>query len=229
MQDAAVHFKGPGDLVTDADTASEELIVARIRKAFPNATILAEESGLSERAQDETFVVDPIDGTTNFAHGYPMFCVSIAYQRNGATEAGAIYAPALGELFLARRGNGATLNGKKIRVSSTSDLAAALLCTGFSPTTYARNADVFDALYRRCLGVRHDGSAALNLAFVAAGRFDGFWEYCLKPWDYAAGALLVEEAGGHVVRRGSDSATAMTMATNAHIAKVLGDVICEFA
>jgi myo-inositol-1(or 4)-monophosphatase len=184
------------DLVTDADRASEALIAERIRAAFPNAAILGEEGGAYGGRGDERFVVDPLDGTTNYAHRYPLFCVSIAYERAGVVEAGAVFAPALGELFAARRGGGTTCNGAPVRVSAISTVSDAMVCTGFNPAGYVRNGKYFAHLSDRAQAVRRDGSAALDLAFVAAGRFDAFWEWDLKPWDVAAGALLIEEAGG---------------------------------
>jgi myo-inositol-1(or 4)-monophosphatase len=190
--------KSPRDLVTDADRASEELIVKRIRAAFPTAAILGEESGSHPGSGDERFIVDPLDGTTNYAHRYPLFCVSIGYERGGVLEAGAIYAPVFGDLYAARRGEGATCNGRPIRVSTTASVAEAMVCTGFHPARYERNGAYFAALSRKAQAVRRDGSAALDLAFVAAGRFDAFWEWDLKPWDVAAGAVIVAEAGGRV-------------------------------
>ncbi len=193
-----VFEKKPQDLVTDADRASEAAIVAGIRAAFPRAAILGEEGGVYAGTGDERFIVDPLDGTTNYAHRYPLFCVSIAYERAGVLEAAAIEAPLLGMRFAARRGGGTTLNGAPVRVSATPGIATALICTGFNPANYDRNGRHFAALSRRAQGVRRDGSAALDLALVAAGRFDAFWEWDLKPWDVAAGALLIAEAGGRV-------------------------------
>ncbi len=190
--------KKPHDLVTEADRASEAAIVAGIRSAFPAAAILGEEGGVYAGTSDERFIVDPLDGTTNYAHRYPLFCVSIAYERAGVLEAAAIEAPLMGMRFAARRGGGATLNGEPIRVSTAATVRAALICTGFNPADYDRNGSYFAAMSRRAQGVRRDGSAALDLALVAAGRFDAFWEWDLKPWDVAAGALLIEEAGGSV-------------------------------
>lgn len=188
--------KRPHDLVTDADRASEALIVRRIRDVFPRAAILGEESGTHAGSGDERFVVDPLDGTTNYAHRYPLFCVSIAYERAGVVEAGAIYAPVLGELFTARRGGGATRNGKPARVSAVGRVADAMVCTGFNPARYARNGPYFAHLSNSAQALRRDGSAALDLAFVSAGVYDAFWEWDLSPWDVAAGALMIQEAGG---------------------------------
>jgi myo-inositol-1(or 4)-monophosphatase len=190
--------KKPHDLVTEADRASEDAIVAAVRAEFPAAAILGEEGGVYVGTGDERFIVDPLDGTTNYAHRYPLFCVSIAYERAGVLEAAAVEAPLMGLRFAARRGGGATLNGLPIRVSTTPAVRSALICTGFNPADYDRNGRYFAAMSRLAQGVRRDGSAALDLAFVAAGRFDGFWEWDLKPWDIAAGALLIREAGGSV-------------------------------
>jgi myo-inositol-1(or 4)-monophosphatase len=190
--------KKPHDLVTEADRASEAVIVEAVRSAFPAAAILGEEGGVYAGTGDERFIVDPLDGTTNYAHRYPLFCVSIAYERGGVLEAAAIEAPLMGMRFAARRGGGATLNGEPIRVSTTEAVRSGLICTGFNPANYDRNGRYFATMSRLAQGVRRDGSAALDLAMVAAGRFDGFWEWDLKPWDVAAGALLIAEAGGRV-------------------------------
>jgi myo-inositol-1(or 4)-monophosphatase len=193
-----IAYKHKADLVTDADRASEALIVERVRAAFPDAAILGEEGGVYSGSNNERFIVDPLDGTTNYAHRYPLFCVSIAYERGGVLEAGAIYAPAIRELYAGRRGGGATLNGKPIAVSAIEGVSAALVCTGFVPSRYERNVVNFATLSATAQAVRRDGSAALDIAFVAAGRFEAFWEWDLKPWDVAAGAVIVEAAGGRV-------------------------------
>jgi len=209
-----------GDLVTRADRASEALVVERLRAAFPQATIVAEEGGTTHGTSDERWLVDPLDGTTNYAHDYPLYCVSIAYERAGELVAGAIYAPALDELYAAESGAGATCNGRRIAVSRTASVASSLVCTGFQPARYERNGARFAALSRVAQGVRRDGSAALDLAFVASGRFDGYWEADLSAWDVAAGALLVREAGGCVTAiDGRDFAVdgGSTLATNAAI------------
>jgi myo-inositol-1(or 4)-monophosphatase len=187
-----------GDLVTVADRASERLIVERLLTAFPASAILGEEEGARAGSSDERWIVDPLDGTTNYTHGYPFYCVSIAYERGGEVLAGAIHAPALGETFAASRGGGATRNGSPISVSQTSAVGDALVCTGFMPAKYERNGENFARLSRIAQAVRRDGSAALDLAYVANGTFEAFWEFDLKAWDVAAGGLMVREAGGAV-------------------------------
>lgn len=193
------------DLVTESDLASERLIIDRIKTHYPRHVILAEESGenapATEGAQsDWRWIIDPLDGTTNYAHGYPCFCVSMGLERNGTMEIGVIYDPLRDEVFSAERGQGAALNDKRIRVSATPNLSSALLCTGFPYDVRERGefAHHFSNFIMNAQGVRRDGAAALDLAYVAAGRFDGFWEEGLKPWDVAAGMLLIEEAGGRV-------------------------------
>jgi myo-inositol-1(or 4)-monophosphatase len=208
------------DLVTVADRASERAVIARLRADFPNAAILAEESGSSVGTSDERWIVDPLDGTTNYAHGYPLYCVSIAYERGGETLAGVTYAPVLDELYTAEHGGGARCNDAPIRVSAIDRIADAMVCTGFHPADYERNAVYFARASRRAQAVRRDGSAALDLAFVACGRFDGFWEYDLHAWDVAAGALLVREAGGAVTRVDGGPAqldARSILASNGHI------------
>ncbi len=193
------------DLVTESDLASERLIIDRIKSHYPRHAILAEESGASEpvdreRESEWRWIIDPLDGTTNYAHGYPCFCVSIGLENKGRMELGVVYDPMRDEVFTAERGQGAALNGRRIRVSTTPNLASALLCTGFPYDVRERSefARHFANFIMAAQGVRRDGAAALDLAYVAAGRFDGFWEEGLKPWDVAAGKLLVEEAGGRV-------------------------------
>lgn len=186
------------DLVTQADRASERVIVDRLRAEFPNATILGEESGERKGTSGERWIVDPLDGTTNFAHGYPLFCVSIAYERDGEVVAGVVYAPLMDEFFAAEHSAGATRNGERINVSRIHRVADAMMCTGFKPSDYDRNATQFARASRNAQAVRRDGAAALDLAYAAMGRFDGFWEFDLSAWDTAAGSLLVREAGGRV-------------------------------
>ena len=218
------------DLVTDADRASERIIVARLRAAYPSATILAEESGRHDGMPGERWIVDPLDGTTNFAHAYPLFCVSIAYERDGELIAGVVHVPALGETFAAERGTGATFNGRPASVSEIEHVDEAMTCTGFHPADYARNARCFAAASQRAQAVRRDGAAALDLAYVACGRYDGFWEFDLSPWDVAAGTLLVREAGGTVTRvDGSPAAldARSILATNGRIHEEFRKVLAE--
>lgn len=213
--------KGDIDLVTESDLAAEKLIVERIKSYYPRHAILAEESGVggNEGANEWKWIIDPLDGTTNYAHGYPCFCVSIGLERDGVMALGVVYDPMRDETFAAERGEGATLNGRRIRVSEVDDLNRALLCTGF-PYDVRDNGDFarhFQNFIMHAQSVRRDGSAALDLAAVACGRFDGFWEEGLRPWDVAAGVLLVEEAGGRVSRYdGSpfDTYTPPIMASN---------------
>ena len=211
---------GRGDLVTAADGASEALIVARLRAAFPKSAILGEEGGARAGTGEARWLVDPLDGTTNYAHGYPLYCVSIAYEVRGEVLCGVVYAPRLGELYAAERGGGATCNGRPIAVSAVEQIAKSLVCTGFVPAKYERNMRNFSRLSGRAQAVRRDGAAALDLAFVACGRFEAFWEFDLAPWDVAAGALIVREAGGRVSAiDGSDyrSDGASILASNARV------------
>lgn len=196
-----VRKKGRVDLVTDADIQAEKLVMEMIRSNFPQDQILAEESGMQQSPSNRVWLIDPLDGTTNFAHAFPFFATSIGLEIDGAMVAGAVYNPVMGEYFEARRGGGASLNGSPIQVSATSDLTEALLATGF-PYNLRENPELhvgrFEKMLLRAQGVRRPGSAAIDLCCVAAGRFDGFWEVGLKPWDTAAGILIVEEAGGRV-------------------------------
>ncbi len=199
-----IELKGDIDLVTDADRMSEAALLDFIHRRFPGSAVLAEESGRSGADAATArlrWYVDPLDGTTNYAHGVPHFAVTGAVEDGGGLAAGATYDPLRQELFTAARGRGARLAGDPIRVSATAELSQALLVTGF-PYDVHRDADevlaIFAACLRRARGVRRFGSAALDLAWVACGRFDGFWEAKLKPWDVAAGILLVREGGGAV-------------------------------
>lgn len=200
---AQISYKGDEvDLVTQADKRSEAAIVARITEFFPDHAIAAEEGTGHEarHASGYRWHVDPLDGTTNFAHGYPCFCVSLALAEQGVLVAAAIYNPISNELFAAARGEGATLNGNRIHVSKIKTLSTSLLCTGFPVHNRkgSPNLRYYGDFTMHSHGVRRDGSAALDLASVAVGRFEGFWEFGLKAWDTAAGVLLVEEAGGKV-------------------------------
>jgi myo-inositol-1(or 4)-monophosphatase len=197
----AVEHKGEIDLVTAIDRASERAILAIIGRAFPGHGILAEESDPSTGDAEHLWVIDPLDGTTNYSRGFPYFCVSVALARAGRVIVAAVYQPLLDELFTAIRGQGAFLNGRPLSVSGQPHLDQAFLATGF-PYDIRRgrrtNIDHFTNFATRCLAIRRAGAAALDLAYVAAGRFDGFWELKLRPWDIAAAALLIEEAGGRV-------------------------------
>lgn len=195
--------KGDINLVTEADLASEKLIIERIRSRYPKHSILAEESGETTVEGGESvwkWIIDPLDGTTNFAHGYPCFCVTLALEHDGEIVVGVTFDPTRDEMFAAERGAGATLNNKPIHVSETEKLSEALLVTGFPYNAREREdfARHFTGFTYKSRGIRRDGSAAIDMAYVAGGRFDGFWEEGLNPWDVAAGVLLIEEAGGRV-------------------------------
>lgn len=196
-----VHYKGVIDLVTEADHASEAFLLGEIKSAFPGSHILAEESGNIQGSNEDLWYIDPLDGTVNYAHHIPIFCVAIGFSTNGVMTLGAVYDPMRDELFMAEKGKGATLNGKPIRVSNTTELEKSLLVTGFPYDTWNTELDnfkYFERLAKKTQGVRRLGSAALDACYVAAGRFDGFWEYKLKPWDVAAGGLIAAEAGAKV-------------------------------
>jgi len=201
---AKITSKGDINLVTEADIAAENLIIERIRSHYPQHGILAEESGeavlVGGKKSDWKWIIDPLDGTTNYAHGYPCFCVSIALEYKGVLEVGVVYDPMRDEMFAAERGQGATLNDRQIRVSKVDELSQAMVCTGFPYNVRERPdfAREFAKFTMEAQAVRRDGSAALDLAYVACGRFDGFWEDGLNPWDIAAGALLIFEARGKV-------------------------------
>jgi len=211
-QHIKIEYKGEADLVTAADRAAEALIRDRIRAQWPTHDVLGEEQGLSDRGSDYRWYVDPLDGTTNFAHGYPVFCVSMGleYQKLDQRSAGqpasriaaVIYDPTRNELFTAEQGRGARLNGEAIHVSKTPALKESLLATGFPSHKRHKNPNIFfyHQITLHTHGVRRAGSAALDLCNVASGRYDGFWEFNLNPWDTAAGVLIVEEAGGKVTR-----------------------------
>lgn len=196
-----IRYKGDEvDLVTQADKRSEQLIVARLNKYFPDHAVAAEEGTGKETSSEFRWHVDPLDGTTNFAHGYPCFCVSIALAQHDTLLVAVVFNPFYNELFTAARGEGAAFNGKKIHVSKVASLSTSLLCTGFPVRNRkaSPNLQYYGDFTQRSHGVRRDGSAALDLACVAMGRFDAFWEFNLQKWDTAAGVLLVEEAGGRV-------------------------------
>ena len=193
-----IEHKSEIDLVTALDRQAEALIVGRIHAAYPDHTSVAEEGTGTAGSAEHRWLVDPLDGTTNYAHGYPVFCVSVAYERAGKVVLGVVYDPLREELFLAEAGGGATLNGRPLRVSTTDRLAESLLCTGFpyDRALYPASLRRWETLIWRAQGLRREGSAALDLCYVAAGRADGFWERPIQPWDVAAGILLVTEAGG---------------------------------
>jgi myo-inositol-1(or 4)-monophosphatase len=221
------------NLVTDADTESEALIRGFIARRFPADAVLGEEGGAHAGGAGR-WIIDPLDGTTNFAHGYPCFCVSIAFEFEGSVVVGAVYDPTRDELFVAQRGGGARCNGGAIAVSLRSQLRDGLLVTGFPPIRVDTPPDLalFQAMMLRGQAVRRDGSAALDLCYVAAGRFDGFWESDLHAWDIAAGALIVEEAGGRVsdYRGGAVALEGKQIAaSNGRIHDEMVDVLRPFA
>jgi len=205
----ATEYKTDVDLVTEADRTSEKLIVERLHAIFPDHGIYGEEGTRDRLDREYRWYVDPLDGTTNFAHGFPVFCVSLglehrskglAANQDGILTAGVVYDPTRDELFVTERGKGAFLDGKKIKVSQTDDLAESLLATGFPSRSRHQNPNIhfYQEITLRSHGVRRAGSAALDLAYTACGRMDGYWEFNLNPWDTSAGALLVLEAGGTV-------------------------------
>jgi myo-inositol-1(or 4)-monophosphatase len=196
-----ISYKGDINLVTEMDMRSERAVVELVLASFPDHGIIAEEETMNRNGSGFTWVIDPLDGTTNYAHGYPCFSVSIALEHEGEIILGVVYDPMRDELFSARKGDGASLNGKPIRVSAADTLIKSLLATGFPydrKVSEKNNLDFFHDLLMASQEVRRDGSAALDLCSVACGRFDGFWELKLKPWDVAAGSLIVQEAGGRV-------------------------------
>jgi myo-inositol-1(or 4)-monophosphatase len=195
-----IEYKGEADLVTAADRKSETLIRERIRALWPGHDVLGEEQGLQDTGSDYRWYVDPLDGTTNFAHGYPVFCVSMALQYKNEMIAGLCFDPTRNEMFTAEKGKGAFLNGAPIHVSKIDKLSESLVATGFPSHKRHKNPNIYfyHQITLHTHGVRRAGSAALDLCSVACGRFDGFWEFNLNPWDTAAGVLMVEEAGGRV-------------------------------
>jgi myo-inositol-1(or 4)-monophosphatase len=200
-KDHEVSYKGVIDLVTNVDHASEDYILGEIQRLFPTHRILSEEAGGLDGHDEHLWLVDPIDGTVNYAHGVPFFSVSIAYAHKGIVTLGAVYDPMRDEMFTAERGRGAHVNGRPMKVSTVEELVRSLLVTGFpydSWTTEHNNLEYYGKFARLTQGVRRLGSAALDLCYVAAGRLDGYWELSLKPWDLAAGGLIAEEAGARV-------------------------------
>jgi myo-inositol-1(or 4)-monophosphatase len=194
-----IYHKGEINIVTDVDIACQRRIIELIEEHCPDDDIIAEEKTNIFDGKRNRWIVDPLDGTTNYAHGYPFFCTSIAHEVNGEVVVGVVYNPIFNELFFARKGEGSYFNGEKIHVSNISDMKQALLSTGFPydlPTSKKNNINHFVNFLYHAQAVRRDGSAALNLSYVACGRFDGHWEMKLNPWDMAAGVLIVNEAGG---------------------------------
>lgn len=220
------------DLVTEVDHACEALIIEGIHASRPDDAILAEEGGGEDTQGAEwRWIIDPLDGTMNYAHGYPRFCVSIGIERAGEPTLGIVYDPLLDECFSATGGEGATLNGRPIRVSDETEIGRSLLATGFAYDVHRSaddNVDHFAHFVKRARGLRRDGSAALDLCYVAAGRFDGFWELKLHPWDVAAGNLIVEEAGGRTSDFQGARSTGdgrQTVASNGRIHDAMIDVL----
>jgi myo-inositol-1(or 4)-monophosphatase len=200
-QEHQVDYKGAIDPVTEVDRQSEDLILGEIQRLFPGHRIVSEEIGLVPGRAGEQWYVDPLDGTVNYAHSIPVFSVSIAYAHNGVVELGAVYDPLRDELFTAERGRGSCLNGRSLQVSKVTELQRSLLVTGFPYDTWSTprdNLEYYSRLAKITQGVRRMGSAALDLCYVGAGRFEGYWELSVKPWDVAAGGLVAQEAGATV-------------------------------
>jgi len=198
-----IQFKGDINLVTEVDKACEALIVKELSAHFPSHNFLGEEEGKRDNGSEYTWIFDPLDGTTNYAHGYPLFCVSIALEHKGEIILGVVYDSNRSELFWAEKGKGSFLNGKTLRVSQNNDISKALLSTGFAYNVKEvedNNLNHFCDMIMAARAVRRDGVAAIDLCYVASGRYDGFWELNLMPWDVAAGCLILAEAGGHVTR-----------------------------
>ena len=197
----SIEYKGVIDIVTEMDRKAEDLIIKTIKKEFPEHGILTEESNERKSSSEYRWIIDPLDGTTNYSHGYPVFCVSIALEKEGEIILGVVYDPVLGELFTAEKDKGAFVNNKKIKVSKVRELTKSLLATGFPydvRTSRQNNLDHFSNFAVKAQAIRRAGSAALDMCYVAYGRFDGFWEIKLKPWDTAAAMLIIREAGGMV-------------------------------
>lgn len=229
-----IERKGRNDFVSEVDRLAEAEIIQVLRSAYPQHGILAEESG-AQAGDDYEWIIDPLDGTTNYLHGFPQFAVSIALRFKGQLQHGLVFDPLRDELFAASRGQGARLNDRRIRASHVVHLEDALLGTGF-PFRALPKLDLwlltFRALFARCSGIRRAGSAALDLAYVAAGRFDGFWEMELSPWDLAAGCLLIQEAGGLLGDFKGESnylASGNIIAGNTHIYPEMHDIISRIA
>jgi len=226
-----INYKGDINLVTEVDKISEEIITSKIKKLFPDHDILAEEFTDINSGSDFRWIIDPLDGTTNYAHGFPFFCVSLALERLNTMIIGIVYDPILDEMYVAEKGKGAYLNEREIHVSNTHSIIKSLLATGFPydiQVNTDNNLNYFNEMILRAQAIRRAGSASLDLAYVAAGRFDGFWELKLNPWDIAAGWLLVEEAGGLVTDIAGNNyylESSSILASNGGIHKEMIDVL----
>lgn len=206
-KDHQINYKGTIDLVTEIDHASEQFLLSEINRQFPGHSFLAEESGASETQSDHLWIIDPLDGTVNYAHGVPIFSVSIAYALKGQVILGAVYDPMRNEMFSAERGKGSWVNGRALKVTEVSDLQKGLMVTGFPYEAWhiiPNNFDLYARLGKMTQGVRRLGSAALDLCYVAAGRLDGYWELYVRAWDIAAAGLIAEEAGALVTNTKGD-------------------------
>lgn len=226
-----ISYKGEINLVTEMDRRSERMIVETLSRSFPEHRIMAEEETIIENGSEFMWIIDPLDGTTNYAHGYPCFSVSVALEQSGVVILGIVYDPMRNELFTAVKGNGAYLNDERVRVSTTEQLIQSLLSTGFPydrTVSKDNNLNYFSALIMASQEIRRDGSAALDLCAVAAGRFDGFWELKLNPWDVAAGSIIVEEAGGTVTNLSGEAFSVYDkaiLASNGKIHRHMVDVL----
>jgi len=226
-----IHYKGAVDLVTDFDNRAQSIILKCLFDHFPDHDFLSEENIKEEKGSEFCWIIDPIDGTTNYAHNFPVFCVSIALAFKNETKLGVIYDPMREEMFTAVEGLGAALNNKRIRVSSVKELDKSLLATGFPYDLRESRVNNFDHFFNfatHAQGIRRGGSAALDLCYVACGRFDGFWELKLQPWDVAAGRVIVLEAGGHVSDfQNSESGLSAeeTLATNSLIHEQMVNIL----
>ncbi len=230
-----IDYKSAYNIVTDVDRGAEEIILNILKRDFPNDSTLSEEGGGVLKSSRARWLIDPLDGTTNFTHTYPFFCVSIGLEVDEEMQVGVVYNPVSDEFFSARRGRGAFLNGEPIHVSKINEIAESLLATGFpsdTATAVPNNMEPFQQITHLSHGVRRDGAAALDLCFVACGRLDGFWEMKLSPWDVAAGSLIVREAGGHntnLIGGKLDFSKGHILATNSLIHDRLVAILKEFS
>lgn len=229
----SIMHKGEINLVTNVDFECESRILDLLRANFPDDEVISEEKTNTYESGKNRWIVDPLDGTTNYAHGYPFFCTSIAYEVEGEVVVGVIYNPIMDELFFARKGQGSFFNGEQIRVSAVSEIKQALLVTGFPydiATNKSNNLNHWASFIMRAQALRRDGSAGLNLSYVASGRFDAFWELRLSPWDMAAGVLIVREAGGTVTSLAGEPFSLFAggiLASNGLLHQQMVDVIKE--